>query len=49
MSKPNNLHHLVWNDPGAIHFELLWNLEDPVLIKTLSYRRKITYNTTYLY
>ena len=38
-----NFHHLVWDDPGAIHFDLLWNLEDPVLIQTLSYRRKMTY------
>ena len=33
----------------AILFNLLWNLEDPVLIQTLSYRRKITYYTTHLY
>ena len=33
-----HLHHLVRN-----HFDLLWNLEDSVLIQTLSYRRKITY------
>ena len=32
MSKPQKLYHLVWNDPGAILFDLLWNLEDPVLI-----------------
>ena len=44
MSKPQKLSHLVWNDPGAIHFDLLWNLENPVLIQTLSYRRRISYH-----
>ena len=43
MSEPQKLYHLLWNDPGAIHFDLPWNLEDPVLIQTLSYSRKITY------
>ena len=44
MSKPQKLSHLVWNDPGAIHFDLLWNLKDPVLIQKLSYMRKISYH-----
>ena len=43
MSKPQKLYHLVWNDPGAIHFDLPRNLETPVLIQTLSYWRKLTY------
>ena len=39
-----NVYHLVRIDPEPIHFDLLWNLEDPaVLIQTLSYRRKKTY------
>ena len=47
MSKPQKLYHyLVLNDrmtmEQAIHFELLWNLEDPVLIQTRSCKRKIT-------
>ena len=49
--KPQKLYHLAveWqNDPGATHLDLLWNLEHPVLIQTLSCRRKIT-GTTYLY
>ena len=44
MSKPQKFAQFgVENDPGAIHFDLRWNLEDPVLIQTLSYTRKIIY------
>ena len=41
MSKPQKFAQFgVKNDPGAIHFDLRWNLEDPVLIQTLSIREK---------